>query len=86
MKSWLDGKLVIRPDSGDPVDILCGITKPIFKSFKEANEHANIKMMSCFQFKIENDDKFYFTNGTTVHEYLPEPYDKGVIELLWDVS
>lgn len=80
-----DGKLVIRPDSGDPVDIICGITKPIFKSFKEANEYANVKLMSHFQFKIVNDDKFYFTNGTTVHEYLPEPHEKGVIELLWDI-
>jgi nicotinic acid phosphoribosyltransferase len=24
-----DGKLVIRPDSGDPVDILCGLPKAL---------------------------------------------------------
>jgi nicotinamide phosphoribosyltransferase len=47
-----DGKLVIRPDSGDPVDILCG---------KEY--HA----------------------GMLKADWMPQPEDKGVIELLWDV-
>lgn len=30
-----DGKLVIRPDSGDPVDIICGVNRPIMRG--EAN-------------------------------------------------
>jgi nicotinamide phosphoribosyltransferase len=80
-----DGKLVIRPDSGDPVDIICGVSKLTFGSFKEANEYANVKMMSHLQFKIKEDNRFYFTNGTTSHEYKPEVEEKGVIELLWDI-
>jgi nicotinamide phosphoribosyltransferase len=28
-----DGKLVIRPDSGDPVDIICGTDKPIVSEY-----------------------------------------------------
>jgi nicotinamide phosphoribosyltransferase len=47
-----DGKLVIRPDSGDPVDILCG---------KE------------------------FGGEMLKADWMPQPEDKGVIELLWDV-
>jgi nicotinamide phosphoribosyltransferase len=47
-----DGKLVIRPDSGDPVDILCG------KGFSP-------EMLKA--------------------DWMPQPEDKGVIELLWDV-
>jgi nicotinamide phosphoribosyltransferase len=47
-----DGKLVIRPDSGNPVDILCG---------KE------------------------FGGGMLKADWMPQPEDKGVIELLWDV-
>ena len=32
-----DGKVVIRPDSGDPVDIICG-TVPVFPNMKEARD------------------------------------------------
>ena len=46
-----DGKLVIRPDSGNPVDILCGTLQVI--PYPE--------------------------------DYKLKPYEKGVIELLWDV-
>ncbi len=46
-----DGKLVIRPDSGDPVDILCGTLQVI--PYPE--------------------------------DYKLKPFEKGVIELLWDV-
>jgi len=36
-----DGKLVIRPDSGDPVDILCGLdSNPEFKSSLKGNDRT----------------------------------------------
>ena len=47
-----DGKLVIRPDSGDPVDIICG--------FLECSDMS----LNRNQFK---------------------PFEKGVVELLWDI-
>jgi nicotinamide phosphoribosyltransferase len=92
-----DGKLVIRPDSGDPVNILCGMrvmTEDEFKAFVYTDEYS------------------YKTNGITILKdgvyYEPEvnhwpdgcvdwagadmdgkTYSehevKGVIELLWDV-
>jgi nicotinamide phosphoribosyltransferase len=33
-----DGKLVIRPDSGDPVDIICGINVESYDTLEEAKE------------------------------------------------
>lgn len=40
-----DGKLVIRPDSGDPVDIICGIPIPIFESQEEASANLSDDIM-----------------------------------------
>lgn len=53
-----DGKLVIRPDSGDPVDILAG-----------QGEHPEALRLRA---KIGEDPN-------------ARPWEKGVIELLWDV-
>lgn len=57
-----DGKLVIRPDSGDPVKILTGTERGDDRDFKQGiYERAH----------GSKDDR--------------EPYEKGVIELLWDI-
>ena len=64
-----DGKLVIRPDSGNPTDIICGKTSlkgHIFKTYDEYLEAVN----------------FY---GDEYFEKITENEFKGVIELLWDV-
>jgi nicotinamide phosphoribosyltransferase len=34
-----DGKLVVRPDSGDPVDIICGTNGKMFKEYTQALSH-----------------------------------------------
>lgn len=75
-----DGKLVIRPDSGNPVDIICG--KEIVKS------ETHIRITSSF---LEKDGKYYeykmvsgFENPQCVRE-VSKAEAKGVIELLWDV-
>ena len=36
-----DGKLVVRPDSGDPVDIICGINTREWKSKEDRKAHEN---------------------------------------------
>jgi nicotinamide phosphoribosyltransferase len=61
-----DGKVVIRPDSGNPVDILCGTIKENTNSLEGNIEDAIIDN------KKDGFDGLY-------------PYQKGVIELLWDV-
>lgn len=64
-----DGKLVIRPDSGDPVDILCGYDdNEIF--FDE--QHGE-------PYKYCEDITGKLSGKINDNEY------KGVIELLWDV-
>ena len=72
-----DGKLVIRPDSGDPVDIICGLT----------NKYGKVAYT-----KEENNGeiiKYYYGdaagNGWPIHQEITEGEYKGVIELLWDV-
>ena len=65
-----DGKLVIRPDSGDPVDILCGAN--IIKT----NIHSDNDVVAYLGGIAE-------VNPTD--EYLNKPEVKGVVELLWDV-
>jgi len=84
-----DGKMVIRPDSGDPADIVCGLNILKFDNFKKAEE--------CFRFHIDNgknlfivDDKCYKVKIHSGSEFIYEPYnlnpsEKGVVELLWDV-
>jgi nicotinamide phosphoribosyltransferase len=61
-----DGKLVIRPDSGDPVDIICGTIKEDTNTLQGNIEDAIVDN------KKDGLDGLY-------------PYQKGVIELLWDV-
>ena len=61
-----DGKLVVRPDSGDPVDITCGTITENTNSLEGNIEDAII------------DNRKDGFNGLY-------PYQKGVIELLWDV-
>ena len=75
-----DGKLVIRPDSGDPVDILCGISDN--KIFSKENG----KIFKNGEYKSYLDDRGFEIYGKYEkgNEVLEAEY-KGVIELLWDI-
>jgi nicotinamide phosphoribosyltransferase len=63
-----DGKIVIRPDSGDPVDIICG--KP--HTLKDDVYYKKARYVVS--------GKLAFTK----EEIISEAEAKGVIELLWD--
>lgn len=67
-----DGKLVIRPDSGDPVDILTGTVT--------ANPAAPDDFRATWE-KARERGTFY----TGKEEALITPSQIGVIELLWDI-
>jgi len=67
-----DGRLVIRPDSGDPVDIICGRYQN-----KAAEKLAGMADTSTF----EKYQRAYDGQG----EFKNEAEFKGVIELLWDI-
>jgi nicotinamide phosphoribosyltransferase len=66
-----DGKLVIRPDSGNPVDIICGV-----KEFREVK--VNSEGRKIYQKVIPKEHS---------NEYKTIKFEetKGVIELLWDI-
>lgn len=67
-----EGKLVIRPDSGDPVDILCGL-----ENVMEDNEE-NVGFGGYYIWDKNRPDSNYPI-------YVNEAEAKGVIELLWDI-
>lgn len=68
-----NGKLVIRPDSGDPVDILCGIDPELL--FKKNGK--------IYKMTFSKNQFGTVEPGPSVE--IREPESKGVIELLWDV-
>jgi nicotinamide phosphoribosyltransferase len=87
-----DGRVVIRPDSGDPVDIVCGTLRaPIFDNFEHAKErlgkptttvHLGGKMYldaSTNKYMI-----YQFATQTAV-EYNATLEEKGLIHCLWDI-
>lgn len=80
-----DGKLVIRPDSGNPVDIICGESEPhrVIDKKKSLKEWM-LPVGQKFQFLEEPDVNYTVTkDGYEPYTYLPK--HKGVIELLWDI-
>lgn len=79
-----DGKLVIRPDSGDPVDIICG--HGVAKRVVKKGEQSILSKGEDFIFLHETPEKIYTKtdNKDSYKEYEFKPEHKGVIELLWD--
>jgi nicotinamide phosphoribosyltransferase len=82
-----DGRVVIRPDSGDPVDIICGKVIPKFIDFTEAEHYMYGRLHNGQLFEI--DGKYYSViahnyNDFEYEEVEAKPEYKGVVELLWD--
>ena len=81
-----DGRLVIRPDSGDPVDIICGVN--VKDCVKIGNREYYIKGVwndAQFSEDIQNS----ILENPDAPEYkrmeVGDAEKKGVYELLWDV-
>lgn len=83
------GKLVIRPDSGDPVDIVCGIMIPDFPSFDHAEYYYRGRLADGKNiFTVEGKHYDVLKHGGQEFkyvEYTMTPADYGVIELLWNI-
>lgn len=82
-----DGKLVIRPDSGDPVDIICGdawrvqgFTEGVLNKVGENGVVLNYTDNKYYKVKLNNNYEVIGEETTDV-----TPANKGVIELLWDI-
>ena len=82
-----DGKLVIRPDSGNPVDIICGVNYIEIKDRNEfyGSEGDVVKFEGRFYKAIADEDSDV---GFLFEDLTKQPSEnelKGVIELLWDI-
>jgi len=90
-----DGKLVIRPDSGDPVDIICGTGREFNTFYKEGLKDGLILSLKG---EALNNSVYQNEKGETFKlvqilgkeqckaiQIAVEPSRKGVIELLWDI-
>lgn len=83
-----DGKLVIRPDSGHPVDITCGLDYHEIDEREDYDDNYEL---------VKYEDEFYqpewvsYNNGdgewifNKLEKQPSESERKGVIELLWDI-
>ncbi len=79
-----NGKVVIRPDSGDPVDMLCGTAIPVVNEndlYGKLHEYKNsIFVIKGIYYSVWHSEE----RGHYLEEIIPLPEDKGLIECLWD--
>ena len=71
-----EGRLVVRPDSGDPVDIICGRVRNLSGRLADNGKYYSLK-----QAYSERDMLYY---SEVDHEITEAEY-KGTYELLWDI-
>lgn len=88
-----DGKVVIRPDSGDPVKIICGTAYKLMDSVEADKAHLDKIASAGFNY-FEHRGNHYslaysdvYNNGIpfAVKEVEPTPEMKGAVECLWDI-
>lgn len=86
-----DGKVVIRPDSGDPCDIICGLNTKGYEVGPMIQKEYDLSQdgKSLIKYKFIRDDSTDLPKISTevesidTSDYAEQRY-KGVIELLWD--
>lgn len=87
-----DGKVVIRPDSGDPVEIICGL--PMFECNNKRQYGGSefLHQMDDIKFQLHNTSyeciKFkddYICKIKYPYEKITKPQQKGAVEVLWDL-
>lgn len=85
-----EGKLVIRPDSGDPVKVISGYKIESFANWQ--NMQTSSVAVGTEVIYLEDRDKYYdITGERTINASIQECYEipehqaKGTIEVLWEV-
>lgn len=78
-----DGKLVFRPDSGDPLKILCGtisIAKDELDAYAKSsyNDNTDYQLSNGKYINIYINDNGYMTHK----EFIPTPEQKGAVRIL----
>ncbi len=87
-----EGKVVIRPDSGDPVKIICGTAYKLSDAVEIDQAHLAKITIAGFRF-FEHRGNYFKINGRdrdddglfTVQEREPTPEMKGAVQCLWDI-
>jgi nicotinamide phosphoribosyltransferase len=88
-----EGKVVFRPDSGDPVKIICGTAYKLMDSVEADMPHLRKMGAAGFEY-FEHRGKYYhmqyaqdYNNGIPVEvsEVQPTPEMKGAITCLWEI-
>ncbi|MCK3655589.1 hypothetical protein A4G19_07455 [Pasteurellaceae bacterium Macca] len=83
-----DGKLIIRPDSGDPVEILCGINPdnlPQFENVALAEAYCQANKPSYILLQQDIYEVIYHPSEITFNLAKDKPEIKGLIPCLWDI-
>jgi nicotinamide phosphoribosyltransferase len=83
-----DGTTVIRPDSGDPVSVLCGLEYETVDNIQTLTIRGRKRL-----YLNKADDKFYYvSSGGTYDTMYDNEYEevssteaKGLVESLWDI-
>lgn len=87
------GKLVIRPDSGDPVNVICG-----YNFIEESEARADLSEAAYFEVIKTAEGKYHFftvdveygygseywETGITIGGELSEAEVKGAVQVLWE--
>lgn len=85
-----DGKVVFRPDSGDPADILCGFPYVTFNSetnYMNLGQMANYAVLQAHvaYFIDVANGKAYHTTPTFITTEVDPRVVKGAVECLWEI-
>jgi nicotinamide phosphoribosyltransferase len=89
-------KTVFRPDSGDPVKIICGLRSFKLDSFDTDTENDNESLYDVvedggrfYKFYIDSDQEQYeyysYNHRVIIKGEVPEHEVKGSVECLWDI-
>lgn len=79
-----NGRVVIRPDSGDPVDIICGAKKDIMEVDGVKYHIENVYEFDELYYE-EVEDQIKKNPETFKHHVVTEAQVKGAYEILWDI-
>ena len=79
-----DGKLVIRPDSGDPVDIICGLPvyddnageESIYETYKDGDIFYYLQEDCWIKFNKDSFESSLREYGENTWDYIDEYYEK----------
>lgn len=83
-----DGKVVIRPDSGNPVEIICGEPIPEFSTHGDAQRYFRGAVGSSNLFRVNGKLYTVISHSGFNFEYNEiddTPESKGSIQVLWDL-